>query len=130
MNNYQIRSVQTNYISDKYKDGKIMWSSDSEPQWYDPEGVLSRNPMATIHSVERLKDGSIYTVGDTVGNSIILGIQFDGIRKDRVNLRLSEQAFLTPLEFLVSSDVYPSSLEIIDKCISELKGIYNETIPN
>ena len=52
-------------ISDRYKDGKVMWTTDDSPKFYDIENILNKGEH-TIHSVKRLSDNEIFTVGDKV----------------------------------------------------------------
>lgn len=70
MKQYQIRSLisATGHISDQYKDGKIRWTMDTRPRWKDPFLIAKgASTSFSIHSIERLSDGAIFTVGDEVG---------------------------------------------------------------
>lgn len=64
---YEILSLCSSIgnISDKYKDGKVMWTTDDAPKFYSIESILSKGNH-TIHSVKRLSDNEVFMIGDQV----------------------------------------------------------------
>ena len=51
--------------SDINFDGKVQWSSDDNPNWYKIDDLL-KDKIYAIHSIKRLSDGEIFTIGDIV----------------------------------------------------------------
>jgi len=70
-NRYEIVSVRVGKDgkpSDSYKDGKYLWSGDGLPKYRTIDELELEWPdhKIIIHSVKRMSDGEIFTIGDIV----------------------------------------------------------------
>lgn len=124
---YEILSIRTDdgTPSDMFENDKFMWSTDDEPKYESLKTITERwkklKVKIHIHSVKRLSDNQIFTVGDDIlEQGEHSKIEYFELRGDDLAIRINHQVTKGSSTILISSKFekyIPKEYEILSlKC--------------